>query len=179
VAEVPADPADSDWMTSPPPEQCVGLDRANAARPAAAFDLIQELRRYVNAQERRALRVTAERDRLAAQLAAVRDACWPLANYLENELGVADCGGHAGITWDENTHLGELSETAYLALLAASPSTPEGDQLAAVRGLVEHARKVSPSDRMTVMVGDLEQALGLRADRARTKAGINDPPVAG
>jgi transcriptional regulator with XRE-family HTH domain len=49
-------------------------------------------------------------------------------------------------------------------------------ELAAVRALVEHARKVSTSDRMTVLVGDLEWALGLRSERARTKGGVSDPP---
>jgi hypothetical protein len=47
-------------------------------------------------------------------------------------------------------------------------------KLAAVTALVDHAKRISPSDRMTVYVGDLEHALGRRTHRARTRTGSTD-----
>lgn len=47
-------------------------------------------------------------------------------------------------------------------------------KLTKVLNLVAQARKVSPSDRMTVMVGDLEHALGLRDQPARIRTGSNE-----
>lgn len=48
------------------------------------------------------------------------------------------------------------------------------EKLAAVQALIDHAHKISPSDRMVVYVGDLEHALGLRDERARTRTGSGE-----
>lgn len=53
----------------------------------------------------------------------------------------------------------------YLALLAQHDDA--ATRLAAVDELIDHARKVSPSPAMTVYVGDLEVALGRRAETVR------------
>lgn len=48
------------------------------------------------------------------------------------------------------------------------------EKLAAVQALIDHARKVSPSDRMVIYLGDLEHALGLSDTRARIRTGSNE-----
>lgn len=48
------------------------------------------------------------------------------------------------------------------------------DQLALIRGIVEGARKISPSPTMTVYVADLERALGRFDGPAPHKKGQHD-----
>jgi hypothetical protein len=48
------------------------------------------------------------------------------------------------------------------------------ERLDAVRELVEHAKKISPSPSMSVYVGDLELALGLRTGARPHKLGMAD-----
>jgi hypothetical protein len=62
-----------------------------------------------------------------------------------------------------------LPEWPFAALrdLGAQLAAANG-KLANVAALIAHAKKVSPSDRMTIMLGDLEFALGLRDAPART-----------
>jgi hypothetical protein len=59
------------------------------------------------------------------------------------------------------------------AQLAAANS-----KLANVAALIAKAKAISPSDRMTLMVGDVEFALGLRDEPARTRTGANDEGTA-
>lgn len=59
----------------------------------------------------------------------------------------------------------------WLARLAlAGAAAPSRNVLA----LIARAKAISPSDRMTLMVGDVEYALGLRDEPARTRTGAND-----
>jgi hypothetical protein len=49
----------------------------------------------------------------------------------------------------------------------------EFEKLGRVRTLLQEGRRVSPSDRMTVYLGDLEWALGEREERVESKLGID------
>ncbi len=60
----------------------------------------------------------------------------------------------------------------FLAITAELSQARE--QLAAVRALVDHARKVSPSRTVTLYVVDVEIALGLTDQAAPHKLGMSE-----
>lgn len=147
-----------------------------AANPAVVLALIAEVGRLAGEVEtlkrdRRADdRAWLEQDsRLRSEWAVEYDrahrATYSAQQWEQAAERLAGMGRAVQTQRDEERIRAEHAESTVAALR---------ETIGKVRALADHARLVSPSDRMTVMIGDLDHALGDTDQRARRRTGSND-----